>query len=123
MWLSQVYLLTLPRQNRPGARFGPRSIRQTFSQLSWARLDDWGFDAFDKLAVIDYGDCELDHGFLETIPSDIREHVTEIISADVGLLSLGGDHFHNLPHTPGPRGKIRTAFDNPFRRPFGYLGG
>ncbi len=83
--------------NRPGARFGPRSIRQASTQLSWARLDDWGFDAFDRLAVIDYGDCELDHGFPETIPSDIREHVTEIISADVGLLSLGGDHFITYP--------------------------
>ena len=83
--------------NRPGARFGPRSIRQASSQLSWARLDDWGFDAFDRLAVIDYGDCELDHGFPETIPSDIREHVTEIISANVGLLSLGGDHFITYP--------------------------
>ena len=24
-------------------------------QLSWARLDDWGFDAFDKLADITVG--------------------------------------------------------------------
>lgn len=83
--------------NRPGARFGPRSIRQASSQLSWARLDDWGFDVFDKLAVIDYGDCELDRGFPENIPADIREHVTEIITADVGLLSLGGDHFITYP--------------------------
>ena len=83
--------------NRPGARFGPRAIRQASSHLSWARLDDWGFDAFDKLAVIDYGDCELDPGFPETIPTGIREHIAEIISADVGVLSLGGDHFITYP--------------------------
>ena len=83
--------------NRPGARFGPRAIRQASSQLSWVRLDDWGFDAFDKLAVIDYGDCEFDFGFPETIPSDIREHTTDIISEGVGLLSLGGDHFITWP--------------------------
>ena len=83
--------------NRPGARFGPRAIRQASSQLSWTRLDDWGFDAFDRLAVIDYGDCEFDPGSPETIPSDIREHIAGIISADVAALSLGGDHFITWP--------------------------
>lgn len=83
--------------NRPGARFGPRAIRQASTQLSWAQLDDWGFDAFDKLAVIDYGDCEFDPGRPETIPQRIEEHARRIISQGVGLLALGGDHFITYP--------------------------
>jgi len=83
--------------NRPGARFGPRAIREASTQLSWARLDDWDFDAFDKLAVIDYGDCDFDHGRPEEIPTCIQEHTKNIISQDVGLLTLGGDHFITYP--------------------------
>ena len=83
--------------NRPGARFGPRAIRQASAQLSWAQLDDWGFDAFDRLAVIDYGDCEFDPGRPETIPQRIEEHARRIISQGAGLLALGGDHFITYP--------------------------
>jgi agmatinase len=83
--------------NRPGTRFGPRSIREASTQISWAQLDDWGFDAFDKLAVVDYGDCDFDHGRPETIPASIQAHTNEIISKDVGLLTLGGDHFITYP--------------------------
>ena len=83
--------------NRPGARFGPRAIREASTQLSWAKLDGWEFDAFDKLAVIDYGDCDFDHGRPETIPAHIKEHTLHIISEDIGLLTLGGDHFITYP--------------------------
>ena len=83
--------------NRPGARFGPRAIRQASSQLSSERLDAWHFDAFDKLAVIDYGDCDFDYGRPDLIPARIQEHAKEIISQDAGLLSLGGDHFITYP--------------------------
>lgn len=83
--------------NRPGARFGPRALRQASTQLSWAQLDHWGFDAFDKLAVIDYGDCEFDPGRPETIPQRIEEHARRIISQGAGLLALGGDHFITYP--------------------------
>lgn len=83
--------------NRPGARFGPRALRQASTQLSWAQLDHWGFDAFDKLAVIDYGDCEFDLGRPETIPQRIEEHARRIILQGAGLLALGGDHFITYP--------------------------
>lgn len=83
--------------NRPGTRFGPRGIREASTQVSWAQLDDWEFDVFDKLAVIDYGDCDFDHGRPEGIPAEIESHTKKIISEDVGLLSLGGDHFVTYP--------------------------
>ncbi|MFT5350608.1 MAG: agmatinase [Planctomycetota bacterium] len=83
--------------NRPGTRFGPRSIREASTQIAWAQMDGWDFDAFDKLAVIDYGDCDFDHGRPEKVPARIQKHTKAIISENVGLLTLGGDHFITYP--------------------------
>jgi agmatinase len=83
--------------NRPGARFGPRGIRAASSNLAWAQLDDWDFDVFEKLAVIDYGDCSFDPGWPDQIPSRIQEHASRIISQNVALLCFGGDHFVSYP--------------------------
>ncbi|UCF94403.1 MAG: agmatinase [Desulfobacterales bacterium] len=87
----------LGTSNRPGARLGPRAIRAVSSNLAWAQLDEWGFDALDKLAVIDYGDCDFDPGRPEQIPARIQAHAHTVLSRDVALLSLGGDHFITYP--------------------------
>ncbi|NKB36431.1 MAG: agmatinase [Gammaproteobacteria bacterium] len=83
--------------NRPGTRFGPRSIREASTQIGWAQLDGWGFDAMDKLAVVDYGDCDFDHGRPQEVPARIQEYIAEIITQDTATLSLGGDHFVTYP--------------------------
>lgn len=83
--------------NRPGARFGPRSIRAASVSISWNRLDDWGFDVFDRLAVVDYGDCNFDHGRPETVPDAIEEQIKFIIDRGTAVLCLGGDHFISYP--------------------------
>ncbi|SVC89521.1 uncharacterized protein METZ01_LOCUS342375, partial [marine metagenome] len=64
--------------NRPGARFGPRAIRAASSIMAWARPYDTAEDPFDKLAVIDYGDCFWDFGRPEEVPGAIEEHATNI---------------------------------------------
>ena len=83
--------------NRPGARFGPRAIRAASTIMAWERPYGMAFDPFDKLAVVDYGDCFFDFGRPETIPSTIEEHAYQIIDEGPGLLSLGGDHFVAYP--------------------------
>lgn len=83
--------------NRPGARFGPRGIRAASSVISWMRPYGTTEDPFDKLAVIDYGDCFFDFGRPETIPDAIERHAWDIISKGPGLLTLGGDHFIAWP--------------------------
>jgi len=83
--------------NRPGARFGPRAIREASTIISWMRPYNTETDPFDKLAVIDYGDCFFDFGRPETITKSIENHATDIISQGPGLLSLGGDHFIAWP--------------------------
>jgi len=83
--------------NRPGARFGPQAIRAASVNLAWGPPWPWGFDPFDRLAVIDYGDCEFDHGRPETIPGSIETHTSRILEANTRSIVLGGDHFITLP--------------------------
>jgi agmatinase len=83
--------------NRPGTRFGPRAIRAGSSMISWMRPYATEVDPFEKLAVVDYGDCFFDFGRPETIPDAIEAHASEIISQGPALLSLGGDHFVTWP--------------------------
>ncbi len=83
--------------NRPGARFGPRAIRAASTGISWERPWPWAFDPFDRLAVIDYGDCEFDYGRPETIVPFIEAYYGRILDAGVTPLTLGGDHFVTYP--------------------------
>jgi agmatinase len=83
--------------NRPGARMGPRSIRAASSIMAWEQPYGMPFDPFDKLAVVDCGDCGFDFGRPEQVPDAIEAHAGQIISQGPGLLSLGGDHFIAYP--------------------------
>ncbi len=83
--------------NRPGARFGPRSIRAASTIMAWEKPYGMPFDPFDKLAVVDYGDCPFDHGKPQTIPDAIEAHASNIIDQGTALLALGGDHFIAYP--------------------------
>jgi agmatinase len=83
--------------NRPGARFGPRAIRAASTIMAWEKPYGMEFDPFDKLAVVDCGDCFFDHGRPETTPDLIEAHAYNIIDQGPGLLSLGGDHFIAYP--------------------------
>jgi agmatinase len=83
--------------NRPGARFGPRAIRAASSNNAWNRPYGAEFDPFDRLAVIDYGDCHWDHGRPEEIPAAIEAHAAHVLQSGASLLALGGDHFISYP--------------------------
>jgi agmatinase len=83
--------------NRPGARFGPRAIRAASSIMAWERPYGMPWDPFDRLAVIDYGDCVFDFGRPGSVPAAIEEHASRITGSGCGLLSLGGDHFISYP--------------------------
>ena len=87
----------LATTNRSGTRFGPAGIRAASSQLAWGPPWPWGFDPTERLAIVDYGDCTFDFGRPEGVPAQIEAHAQSIISKDVSLLSLGGDHFVTLP--------------------------
>ena len=88
----------LATTNRPGTRLGPRGIRAASTIIAWGdAVDGWNFDPFKDLAVVDVGDCNFDPGRPEQVPEAIYEHARNILSEDVGLLTLGGDHFISYP--------------------------
>ena len=57
--------------NRPGTRFGPRAIRAASTIMALERPYGMEFDPFDKLAVIDYGDCFFAFGRPQQVPGTI----------------------------------------------------
>lgn len=83
--------------NRPGTRLGPRGIRNASTIMAWEKMYGMEFDPFDKLAVVDYGDCYFDHGRPQNVPAEIEAHAYDIIRQGPGLLTLGGDHFIAYP--------------------------
>jgi agmatinase len=83
--------------NRPGARFGPQAIRRASAIFDGDPQYPFGFDPFERLAVIDYGDCSFDFGVPAGIPQAIEAIAGEIIATGAHLFSLGGDHFVTYP--------------------------
>ncbi|MDH3521497.1 MAG: agmatinase [Myxococcales bacterium] len=83
--------------NRPGARFGPRGVREASAQLAWGRHWPWPFDAFEHVGVIDWGDVFFESGNPQEMLGKVEAHAEAILAAGKSLLTLGGDHFVTLP--------------------------
>jgi agmatinase len=83
--------------NRPGARFGPRSVREASAELAWGPHFPWGFDPFERLAVVDYGDVLFEYGDPRDLVTALQSEVARILAAGVETLCIGGDHFITLP--------------------------
>ena len=81
---------------RPGARLGPAAVRAATVQLN-EKLYPWGFGPCDKLHIVDYGDCAIDHHNPGTVVPSIQAHAKAILDAGVCMLGLGGDHFVTYP--------------------------
>ena len=82
---------------RSGCRLGPRAIRAASVQLAELKAFPFGFDPFEHLAVIDYGDCYLNPHHPETVATSICQHARTIIASGAKMLSFGGDHFISYP--------------------------
>jgi agmatinase len=78
--------------NRPGSRFGPQAIRRASAILDGDPQYPFRFDPYEKLAVVDWGDCGIDHGRVDLVPGVIEQQATVIVGAGPLLLTLGGDH-------------------------------
>ncbi|WP_439101312.1 agmatinase [Congregibacter sp.] len=88
----------LATTNRSGTRLGPRAIRSISSNLSWeTAVNGWGYDPFDRISVVDYGDFGFDPGLPAEIPAVLESQAREILKSDTAILALGGDHFITYP--------------------------
>ena len=89
--------LDLATTFRSGARLGPAAIRAASVQLAELHPYPWGFNPFDELAVIDYGDCWFDAHNPLTIADSITDHARVILASGAKMLTFGGDHFISYP--------------------------
>ena len=82
---------------RSGCRLGPRAIRAGSTQLAELKHFPFGFNPFDHLSVIDYGDCYVDPHHPQSVFTTIERHADLIVGSDARMLSLGGDHSVSYP--------------------------
>ena len=84
--------------NRPGTRFGPRAIRAASTLQPYDPPTGWGgFDPLSDFRIVDYGDLAFDYADVAGFPALVQAHIAGILAADVGSVTLGGDHFITLP--------------------------
>lgn len=87
--------------NRPGTRFGPRAIREQSSYAAaFQPVYPWTDDLTKLKKIVDFGDVVIfpGTGAVELMLEITEAVVAEVLSADVRLLALGGDH--TLPYGP-----------------------
>lgn len=83
--------------NRPGARLGPRAIREASALQACDAPYGWGFDPLSDFDIVDCGDMAFDYAKVAEFPAAVTAHIRGILEAGAGSLCLGGDHFITLP--------------------------
>jgi len=83
--------------NRPGARFGPRAIREASTLQAFDAPYGWGYNPLEVFDIVDYGDLAFDYAAVADFPARLQAHVTGILEAGAGCIALGGDHSILLP--------------------------
>lgn len=82
---------------RPGARYGPREIRN-MSSMTRAIHHVTGFNPFEACRVADVGDVPFTDVFhLERSHEDIRSFFEPLFAAGKTVLAAGGDHSITFP--------------------------
>ena len=81
---------------RPGARFGPRALRALAYGPGTYHLD-LGFEIFEEMDVVDFGDAICYHGMAERSFDSIRRRVYEVARRGIIPIVLGGDHSITFP--------------------------
>jgi agmatinase len=90
-------------QYRPGARFGPRSIREASTLFSFGHAgaydheDDITYLAADHGRIVDIGDADIIHTDTQASHANIETGVRAILKAGAIPVILGGDHSINIP--------------------------
>ncbi|MEL6198074.1 MAG: agmatinase [Pseudomonadota bacterium] len=128
-------------QWRPGARFGPRAVREASTLFSFGHAG--AYDHEDDVTylgadcrIVDMGDADIVHTLTEESHANIEAGVRAALAADALPVVIGGDHSVNIPalrafHGVGPlhvvqidahldfvdsRHGVRHGHGNPMRR-------
>ena len=90
-------------QFRPGARFGPRSIREASTLFSFGHAgaydheDDVTYLPAETTRIVDIGDADIIHTDTINSHKNIKAAVRKILESGVIPVVLGGDHSVNIP--------------------------
>jgi len=82
--------------NRPGARHGPREIRNASSLVRLYHPISLK-SPYDKFNIADIGDCPVNPADLHNSLKKIEKFYLSIIESKTIPLSIGGDHLVSLP--------------------------
>jgi len=89
-------------QYRPGARFGPRAVREASTLFSFGHAGayDHEDDATyldDSVQIIDMGDADIIHTDTDNSHKNIETGVRAALRAGALPVTIGGDHSINIP--------------------------
>ena len=94
---------------RPGARFGPQSIRQASRHLRTNYHPNYDTEPFKEQQVADAGDIACNPFNIKEAIGQIQKGSTELLGKVGAIISMGGDHTIALPllrsvnhHNGGP---------------------
>lgn len=89
--------------NRPGARFGPKAIREADYLAPDGRRPHLtaGVDGLVDLPVVDAGDVPVVPGYIDLSLEAIEQRVHTVAAAGAIPVVLGGDHTITLPDAGG----------------------
>ena len=82
--------------NRPGARHGPREVRNSSSLIRLYHPVSLK-SPYNEYNIADIGDCPVNPADLQDSLNKIENYYNEIIKSNVIPLSIGGDHLVSLP--------------------------
>ena len=82
--------------NRPGARHGPREVRNASSLIRLYHPVSLK-SPYDKFNIADVGDCPVNPADLQDSLTKIKEFYENIVTTKTIPLSIGGDHLISLP--------------------------
>ena len=82
--------------NRPGARHGPREVRNASSLIRLYHPVSLK-SPYDNFDIADIGDCPVNLADLQNSLVKIKEFYENIVTSKTIPLSIGGDHLISLP--------------------------
>jgi agmatinase len=83
--------------HRPGARFGPRAIREAQNTSGSIHSLQLNVDPFDVLTVVDAGDANIVPSWIERGHAMIYRKIAEVAGSGAIPITLGGDHSITWP--------------------------
>jgi agmatinase len=85
--------------HRPGARFGPRAVREISNYVgTWPTgVWPWHYDVRNEYRLIDWGDVGFRVGYWDSFRDACLDAVRPMHEAGIGVLGLGGDHYVTYP--------------------------